>query len=205
MTRRPLFRLSKRSLRRGLQRGQSLVEFSLIVPLIMTMTLSIAEFGMAYGTNMTMIQATREGARVGAILVAGTSPLVCPGVVGANEVDPQIILAVQQVVESPGSGITPANIEWIHIYKSNAIGGEVLVNEWKPGSGSACGGSIHLDFSQGTIGWPASTRSNALPVESIGVSIRYRYRLFTPLSALTGLFGVSQITMVDSTVMALEP
>jgi hypothetical protein len=197
----PRMRLSKR----GLQRGQSLVEFALIVPLIMTMALSIAEFGMAYGTNMTMIQATREGARVGAILVAGASPLVCPGVTGAAEVDPQIILAVQRVLESPGSGITLANIDWIHIYKSNASGGEVLTNVWTPGSGSACMGTIHLDFTQGTPSWPASARSNTLPVESIGVSIQYRYRLFTPLSSLTGLFGVSQITMVDSTVMALEP
>jgi hypothetical protein len=197
----PRMRLSKR----GLQRGQSLVEFALIVPLIMTMALAIAEFGMAFGTNMTMIQATREGARVGAILVAGNSPLVCPGVTGAAEVDPQIILAVQRVVESPGSGITLANIDWIHIYKSNASGGEVLTNVWTPGNGSACGGTIHLDFTQGSIAWPAAARSNTLPVESIGVSIQYRYRLFTPLSSLTGLFGVSQITMVDSTVMALEP
>jgi hypothetical protein len=37
------------------------------------------------------------------------------------------------------------------------------------------------------------------------VSIQYKYKLFTPLSAITGLVGLNTITMVDSTVMDLEP
>ena len=44
-----------------------------------------------------------------------------------------------------------------------------------------------------------------LPSDSIGVIIQYHYKLFTPLSAVTGLFGTNNITMVDSTVMDLEP
>ena len=185
-------------------RGQSLVEFTMIVPIIMTMALSIAEFGVAFGTNMTMIEATREGARVGAVLVDGSDSLGLPGCSGASSVDPQIIAAVQRVIESPGSGMTLANVDYIHIFKATAGGGEALVNTWTPGAGgTVCGVSLH--FAQGGIGWPASSRTNVLPVESIGVSIQYRYQMFTPLSSLTGLFGTRQITMVDSTVMALEP
>jgi hypothetical protein len=57
----------------------------------------------------------------------------------------------------------------------------------------------------GAISWPASTRSSALPAQSIGVSVQYRYQLFTPMAALMHLVGVTQITMRDSTVMALQP
>lgn len=188
------------------QRGQSLVEFTMIVPIIMTLALTIAEFGVAFGTNTTLVEATREGSRVGAVLVDGGSPLGCAGVTGAATVDPQIIAAVQRVVESPGSGIALAKIDWVHIYKSNGSGGEGLTNVWTPSPGGGptiCG--VKLDFIQGAVGWPASSRAYTAPADSLGVSIEYRYQLFTPLSMLTGLFASNQITMVDSTVMALEP
>lgn len=193
-----------RLLGRRRERGQSLVEFSLIVPIVLTLVLTIAEFGVAFGTNMSVVEATREGARVGAVLVDGSNSLGCTGATGAASVDPQIIAAVQRVIESPGSGITLANVDWVHIYRSNASGGESLTNVWTPGNGpTICG--VRLDFVQGSVGWPAASRANVLPVDSIGVSIRYRYQLFTPLSAVTGLFGTHQIVMVDSTVMDLEP
>jgi len=195
----------RRPPRRRWQRAQSLVEFTLILPIMMTLTLCIAEFGMAYGSNMTMIEATREGARVGAVLGNGTNGFGLTGCAGATNVDPQVILAVQRVVESPGSGITLANIDWVHIYLSNSTGGEAQTDVWTVGGSSWCNGKIVLDFSQGADPWLASVRSNALPATSIGVSIQYRYPLFTPLSAITGLFGLHTITMVDSTVMDLEP
>ena len=192
------------------QRGQSLVEFTMILPIIMTMALSIAEFGVAFGTNMTMIEATREGARVGAVLTNGSNSYGCPGYAGASNVDPQIIAAVQRAIESPGSGISWTNIDWISIYQADVNGNPVAgtVNKWTPRAPSATGPlvcGVHLDFIQGTINWAAATRSSTLPVKAIGVSIQYRYKMFTPLAAITGLIGFDQITMVDSTAMDFEP
>jgi len=183
----------------------------MVIPIILTMALSIAEFGVAFGSNMTMIEATREGARVGAILVNGSGSLGCTGYSGSASVDPQIVAAVQRVIESPGSGISLSFVDWVHIYQADANGNPVAgtINEWKvattAGSGPlVCG--VHLDFTpNASIPWPASARTNVLPATSIGVSLQYRYQLFTPISALTGLFGVHQITMVDSTTMAFEP
>jgi hypothetical protein len=195
-----------RAFARRHQRGQSLVEFTLILPIILGMAFSIAEFGVAYGTNMTLIEATREGARVGAVLGNGANSLGCTGATGAASVDPQVILAVERAIESPGSGITLAKVDWIDIYKANASGGEAAYNRWtpSPGSGPAiCG--VTLDFTQGAVNWAASTRTSVLPSDSLGVLIQYHYTLFTPLSAVTGLFGTRDITMVDSTVMDLEP
>lgn len=195
-----------RLVRRRWQRGQSLVEFTMIIPIVMTLTLGIAEFGVAYGTNMTLIEATREGARVGAVLGNGSNSFGCSGLTGAANVDPQIMLAVQRVVESPGSGIVLANIDWVEIYKSDASGGVGAYDKYTVrvgGGGTFCGAT--LDFLQGNVGWNASTRSAAAPADSLGVVIQYEYHLFTPLSSLTGLFGASTITMLDSTVMDIEP
>lgn len=192
------------------QKGQALVEFTLVLLIIMVLVSAIAEFGVAFGTNMTMIQATREGSRVGAILVNGSNSFGCTGYPGAANVDPQIVAAVQQAIESPGSGITLSGVDWIHIYQADINGNPVTrtIDEWTPAAVAGTGPlicGVHIDFNQGATPWLASSRSNQLPVSSIGVSIQYRYHMFTPLAALTGLFGVSQITMVDSTVMAFEP
>jgi TadE-like protein len=198
---------------RGRQCGQSLVEFTMILPILMTLVSGIAEFGIAFGTDMTLTQGTRGGARVGALLVdGGASGLGCSGVSGSDSVDPQIIAAVQRSLESPGTGIVRANINWIHIFKADANGAETagFVNTWLPNGVSdvgptICGVSLDFHRAVATDPWPSTARQNALPVESIGVSINYKYKLFTPLSALTGLFGASQITMIDATVMAFEP
>jgi hypothetical protein len=181
-----------RAFTRRHQRGQSLAEFTLILPIILAMVFSIAEFGVAFGTNMTLIEATREGARVGAVLGNGSKSLGCTGATGSASVDPQVILAVERAVESPGSGITLAKIDWVDIYKSNASGGEALYNRWTP---APAGGP----------NWHASTRVATVPSDSLGVLIQYHYTLFTPISVVTGLFGTHDITMVDSTVMDLEP
>ena len=194
-----------RAFGRRCQRGQSLVEFTMILPIVLTLAFAIADFGVAFGTNMTLIQATREGARVGAVLVNGAKSLGCSGATGDASVDPQIIAAVQRAIESPGSGITVANIDWIHIYKSDSTGGETTFNEWKRDAAGPTICGVKLDFAEKSVGWKAADRLNTLPVESIGVRMRYHYKLFTPLSAITGLFGLNEIMMVDSTVMALEP
>jgi len=177
----------------------------MILPIVMTLALSIAEFGVAFGTNMTMIEATREAARVGAVLGNGSKSFGCPGYPTATNVDPQIIAAVQRVVEAPGSGMDANFIDWIHIYDYSNPG---TYNEWKHKDSShagvpVCG--VTLDFYQVSAPWAASSRTAAVPVQSLAVAIQYRYKLFTPLSALTHLFGVGQITMVDSTVMDIEP
>jgi hypothetical protein len=179
----------------------------MIIPILMTLVLGIAEFGVAIGTNMTLIEATREAARVGAVLVSGANSFGCVGATGSLSVDPQIVAAVQRVVESPGSGINKANVTSITIYKADTNGDDTLGlhNVWAPGSGQPpiCG--VALDFKPSTTTWDASLRTNTLPAGSIGVKIVYNYKFFTPLASLTGLFGASQITMVDQTVMAFEP
>ncbi|MDR3632336.1 MAG: TadE/TadG family type IV pilus assembly protein, partial [Isosphaeraceae bacterium] len=61
--------------RRTGERGQSLVEFSMLVPLFLILLLGMLEFGIAFNHQLTLGYATREGARIGADLVNGGGPL----------------------------------------------------------------------------------------------------------------------------------
>ena len=186
--------------------GQALVEFALILPIILTLVMGVAEMGTAIGTNMSLVLATREGARVGASLVNGGGAPGCGGGQSPNAalVDPMIIASVERALTSRGSGIKIADVEWIHIYRSTGGGGESVVNAWFPGAGPTVDG-VALHFAPSGASWQACSRTSTLPAESIGVSIRYHYQLFTPLSAITGLFGLNEIVMTDRTVMALQP
>jgi Flp pilus assembly protein TadG len=55
--------------------GQSLVEFALVIPLFLLLVAGVVDFGMALYSNMTVINAAREGARV-SITTPGDTALV---------------------------------------------------------------------------------------------------------------------------------
>jgi Flp pilus assembly protein TadG len=48
---------------RGRRRGQALVEFALIVPMLLLLVLGVVEFGRAWNVYQTLTDAAREGAR----------------------------------------------------------------------------------------------------------------------------------------------
>lgn len=62
------FRLSRRR-----ERGQSLVEFALIMTPLMLMLLAIVQFGFIFNTYVTITNATREAARTGTIVLYDSS------------------------------------------------------------------------------------------------------------------------------------
>ena len=49
------------------QDGQALVEMALILPILITVVLAIAQFGIAYNNYITLTDATRAGARKAAV------------------------------------------------------------------------------------------------------------------------------------------
>jgi Flp pilus assembly protein TadG len=63
------------------ERGQGLVEFSLLVPVFTLLLLAMLEFGFVFDHLLTIQYSTREGARVGAALASGGTSLDC------NDVD----------------------------------------------------------------------------------------------------------------------
>ena len=191
------------------RRGQSLVEFTLILPVILTMVLGMLELGFAINHSTTIETATRQGARVGSQLVNGSR--TCGGGVttSSNLVDPQIIGAVEGALVSPGSPIDASQVTSIKIFLANTDGSmSSSVNTWTysyRGGPLLSGAAQKLDFAKFSGNWDASTRCGSAPAQSIGVRITYTYKFITPLGAFVSMLSSAQIVMTDQTVMAMEP
>ncbi|HEY7590571.1 MAG TPA: TadE family protein [Candidatus Limnocylindrales bacterium] len=191
--------------RRG-ERGQSLVELSLILPVLLLVLFGMMEFGFVFSHHLTLEYATREGARLGSALGAGNDTAPCSGT-SPEPVDWQVISAIQRVLTSPGSQVPPSRISQIRIFKATASGAEVpgLVNVWVPGSGPMVDGE-RLQFVQsGGTGWSACSRQSGTNADSIGISLVYEYRYTTPLGTLMGIAGPARLTISDRTIMAINP
>jgi hypothetical protein len=199
------------------QRGQGLVEFALVLPVFMVLLLLMLEFGLAFNHNLTLGLATREGARVGAALAAGGKSVTdCTGGNDPQLVDQQIIAGVQRILKSPGSDVVLANISQVRIFRADSAGVQMgtSVNVWTY-TGAGTGPTVDpgppadtLDFSQGSVAWPACSRNNGATPDSIGVGIRYNYAFKTPLGSFMNLLHGSApnpIAMNDQTVMVLQP
>jgi Flp pilus assembly protein TadG len=73
------------------ERGQALVEFALVVPLLLIMVMAIIDFGRAWNLHQTITDAAREGARQSVISNAVTEDsavAIVAGVIRASGFDP---------------------------------------------------------------------------------------------------------------------
>ena len=195
------------------ERGQSLVELALVIPIFLMLLLGMLEFGMAFDHVITISYATREGARAGSALVNGGGATGCASGQSPNAavVDPQIIAAVERVLTSPGSQVRLEQISEIRIFQATTTGAETAgsVNVWSyaPGAGPDVDG-LPLDFSPVSAAWQPCSRTNTLPAPSIGISIRYRYAFSTPLGGIFALVGGSAssgLDVSDRSIMAMNP
>ncbi len=59
--------LADKSKRKSRERGQELVEFALVIPVVMMVMMAILEFGMLIFSYNTISNAAREGARYGSV------------------------------------------------------------------------------------------------------------------------------------------
>lgn len=197
-------------------RGQGLVEFTLVVPVMLVMLMGMVEFGFVFTHNLTLEYATREGARTGSALGNGDGDvLTCNGDGSAARpgIDAQIVAAIERVLNSPGSPIKVSNVSTIQLWKATATGTPASPGETSTWTYSAGGGpnvdGVRLDFRQTTAStWTPCTRNNGATPDSIGVSLTYTYNMVTPISSLLRFFGgpgAASLQMSDRTVMALNP
>lgn len=203
--------------RRDRQRGQGLVEFALILPIVLVVLVSVAELGFVFGKTNSLGYATREGARTGAALADGGDVCELDGGDDPAEVDNAIISAVQRILKSPDSGIDMARVEEIEIFSATDTGAVegTLYNTWHyaPGGGPKVDEvddtEVFLDFRQDRYVWRAcADRTNDIDdPDSIGITIRYRYEFLTPLPSLINALadGALELVLEETTVMALNP
>jgi hypothetical protein len=187
------------------RRGQSLVEFALILPPFLVILVGLIDFGFLFYTNMTLEYASREGARVGSALAQGNGALPCA------KVDGHVIAAVERVLESAGIAVRidpsdPAKggVQWIRIYKADSSGNGYTsgYNQWtySKGGGPTVDGSS-LDFAEGAVGWSACSRVNGATPDALGIAISYKHAWVIP----TGPLFSGTFDLFDRTVMVLNP
>jgi len=195
----------------------------MLVPVFLLILLGMLEFGFVFAHDLTLANATREGARAGATAADGTttdSSCVDPATgaakaFGPADVDPLVIAAVNRTLKSPGSMIDLAQVVNVKIYKVSSDGSTIgPTNTWPLAIGAGANvpclyPAQKMDFSApASPPWTVSSRNNAAPPDSIGVSITYTYQFRSALGSILRFFGgsgASSMTLTDSTVMALQP
>ena len=153
--------------------------------------------------HITLEYATREGARTAAGLGNGDGDAAT-----CAAIDPQIVAAVQRVLESHGSPVNLSGISKYSIFRADLDGAPIAgtVNRWTY-TGARSGPTVDgqkLAFTEQTPAWAPCSRVTAPRAESIGVSL-VPLQLLTPLSALGAAAGSQGLAMSDATIMALNP
>jgi hypothetical protein len=197
----------------GQRRGQALVEFALVLPILLVIVVSVAELGLIYGKLSTMGYGSREGARAGAALAQGHTQDCAANPANTN-VDAVLVSAVQRILTSPDSGIDLNRVQEIRIFRATPSGAETpgFVNIWRPGPNGPDvdpgPGVAKIAFQPETVAWNACSRNNGgLDPDSIGVTVKYTYDFVTPLPSVINAVagGNLTLTLSETTVMALNP
>jgi Flp pilus assembly protein TadG len=100
----------RRRIRKG-EKSQSLVEFSLLIPIFLILVFGIIDFGMGLRSYITVTQATREGARYGAV----GNPRGTFTAGGAGECNGSTTTTVVGRVCSTMSGLQLSNVTAVNV------------------------------------------------------------------------------------------
>jgi hypothetical protein len=113
------------------QRGQSLVEFAVVIPLFLLILAAVVDFGMGLSASITISNAAREGARLG---IVDPSPATIEGRVRAvaSNLDDSALTVTSTC-------LTPSGSSWV------ACGG----TPWQPGDSMI----VRAEYSYHMI-WP---------------------------------------------------
>ena len=190
-------------------RGQTMVEFALVIPLFLLLLLAIIEFTFVFNAILGISFASRDGALTAA--EAGDN----------DDADCAILRTVSAALTPP---VNQSRISTVVIFRANADGtimpkpsGGDYTDTYTPGGTTTCTGSDGNPYSvaftlSGAAGYAPGSRCNVLngclgdqpTVDTIGVKITYVHTWVTPLRGLGGPGGLS-VTVTQSNSMRMEP
>ena len=178
-------------------RGQTLVEFALVIPLFMSILIAIIEFAFMFNAILATNFASRDAALVAA--EAGNT-------LGA---DCSILQAVDNDMGMPAN---PAQIRQVEIFRASAAGDQmggatVYARTGTFSCGLPDGTTVTLPYTIQSNGYPEASRCNVLvgcsgqPLDHVGVRVTYRHTWRTPFGTTFGPF----LDVVRSNSMRMEP
>jgi hypothetical protein len=159
--------------RHGRDDGQSLVEFSLAIPIFVLLLMGVIEFGFLYNNILTVQFASRQG--VSAAAQVG----------GEDGADCAILKGVEAALTVP---VDRSRVTAVEIYQSDANGDPMpgRVNRYARTGVLDCPGTQTQPYTLvGTEGYPQAARHDSLAegLEVVGVRIEYLYAAITPIGA----------------------
>lgn len=190
-------------------RGQSLVEFALVIPLFLLLLTAVIEFGLLFNAVLNVNFSSRDAALVAA--EAGNA-------LGSDCVTLQ---KVEDDVSAPSDDalIQQVVIAWTDangVVKTNGASPAVpYSNVWVRTGSTTCvlqSGNIVIPYTRQTNNYPEASRCNILAgcpaphnggLDTISVRIIYQYQYHTGLRAIGG--GANGWTLDLSNAMRMEP
>ena len=178
-------RRSAPRVRRARSRGQALVEFSLVLPLFLTVLLAIVEFGFAFNAVLAVNFASRNAALTAA-----------EGGDGAGT-DCLVLRAVENDITAPADRSRIGQVEIFRADKNGDMIGTATIYARSAGSTTTCeyagGTTVTVPYALIADGYPEADRCNTLvgcdggrPLDLVGVEITYTHAWVTPLRNFVG-------------------
>jgi hypothetical protein len=180
---------------RSSDRGASLIEVGIILPMLLTLAIGLAEVGFLVIDYITVTNAARSGARTGASAAD----------------DPMADDAILDVVEEDLCNLRNGDVVMVQIYEANPVDGSMpnpsgsgLVNSYVANGALHCDAVGHaFQCAPGPLScnWdPTTDRDNTPPgFDAVGVHIEFTHDYVTNFIPFpTGPFS-------EDVVMQLEP
>jgi hypothetical protein len=176
-----------RSLR---ERGASLVEVGIILPILILLAIGLSEIGFLVVDYLTVTNAAREGARTGAAAADFN--------LGGVDADDLIL----ESVEEAACNLRFGDLEKVVIFKADGVGDPITgsINEYSPT------GSLDCDSSSNALGcdngcpWAPPGRDRVPPtLDVLGVEVTFSH------TSVTGLFPFPTVDWTETAVMQIEP
>jgi Flp pilus assembly protein TadG len=177
-------------MRRGHDRGASLVEVGIILPLLILLAIGLSEIGFLVVDYLTVTNAAREGARTGAAAADFDE--------GGVDADDLIL----EAVEEAACNLRFGSLETVRIFKADASGqpSPGAVNEYTPSGSLACDSPSTAITCATTCPWTAASRDRVPPgLDVLGVEVTFSHQ------SVTGLFPFPTVDWTETAVMQIEP
>ncbi len=177
-------------MRRLRERGASLVEVGLILPVLILLAIGLSEIGFLVVDYLTVTNAAREGARTGAAAADFDN-----GTVDADDL-------ILEAIEEAACNLRFGDLESVRIFKADGGGQPVVgsINEYSPTGSLHCNSPLNALGCDNACPWAASGRDRVPPtMDYLGVEISFSH------SSVTGLFPFPTVDWQEVAVMQIEP
>jgi Flp pilus assembly protein TadG len=179
-------------MRHKFEQGASLVEASIVLPVLILLAVGLSEVGFLVVDYLTVSNSAREGARTGAAAANFNDT------VSGKDADDLILAAV----EESACNLNFGDLEEVRIFKANSAGNPITgsINVYSPTAALACdSATTNLGCDNGCP-WAPASRDRVPPTfDSIGVEVTFSHE------DITGIFPFPTVNWTESAVMQIEP